>query len=116
MRQRKILLNVVGLFYNQKEKRQKIKLKFKKTKSDFFYIKIETIDEILENTRRIQDNTIFHDIRQVIETGGCYAKCQKERRRRISKFFTIMAAGFAAGGPAVVENGAISFQIVLLDG
>jgi hypothetical protein len=35
---------------------------------------------------------------------------------RISKFFTIMAAGFAAGGSAVVENGAISFQIVLVDG
>jgi hypothetical protein len=79
------------------------------------FIKTETIDEIMENTRRIQDNAIFH-IRQVIETGGCYAKCQKERRRRISKFFTIMAAGFAAWGSAVVENGAISFQIVLADG
>jgi len=31
------------------------------------FVKTETIDEIMENTRRIQDNTIFH-IRQVIET------------------------------------------------
>jgi hypothetical protein len=30
------------------------------------FIKTETIDEIMKNTRRIQDNTIFH-IRQVIE-------------------------------------------------
>jgi len=40
----------------------------------------------------------------------------KSEAKRISKFFTIMAAGFAAGGSAVVENGAISFQFVLVDG
>ncbi len=32
------------------------------------FIKTETTDEILENTRQMQDNTILH-IRQVIETG-----------------------------------------------
>ncbi len=41
------------------------------------FIKTETLDEIMENTRRIQDNTILH-IRQVIETEGCYMQNAKK--------------------------------------
>jgi hypothetical protein len=42
------------------------------------FIKQKQFYEIMENTRRIQDNAIFH-IRQVIETGGCYMQNAKRR-------------------------------------